>query len=453
MKRGHFDAGFGISGDMALGALLHAGARLERVNAALTAVGVPGLRVETETVQRCAITCLRAHVRYDGSEPAYPPGTELLTTSSGEGTAQPHGHPRDPAPRATATAPEAVAPHHEHHRPHHHSHRPYAEIRRLLAAAALAPAVRDRAQAVFARLAEAEGRIHGVPAAEVHLHEVGGEDAIGDVVGVAAALEDLDVGALSVGPLPSGGGLVSAAHGLLPVPAPAVVALLVGFHFQPGPVAAELVTPTGAAILAALAEPAPFWPAWRLGGAGWGAGARDFQLHPNACRFVWGDADTATGLRSERLVEIETHIDDQSPEGIGYLFERLVGVGAMDVAVAPLMMKKQRPGIRLWALVRPEAVAVVRDTLLAESTALGLRLREVERWSLPRSWHAVDTPYGRVRIKAAWRDGALVNAAPEYEDCRAAALASGVPLKRVFAVALAAWEACALTVPPPAPAD
>ncbi len=413
MKRGHFDAGFGISGDMALGALLHAGARLEAVNATLSVLGIPGLRVEAEPVRRCAVACLRAQVRY---------------------TVHTHDEP------AAAHAGTPVQ----------HAHRPYAEIRRLLAAAPLASGVRERSQAVFARLAEAEGRIHGVPAAAVHLHEVGGEDAIGDVVGVAAALEDIGVGSLSVGPLPSGGGSVATAHGLLPVPAPAVVELLAGFHFHPGPVATELVTPTGAALVAALAEPVAFWPAWRLGGAGWGAGAREFPGHPNACRFVWGETGPTAGLAHERLVEIETHIDDQSPEGIGYLFERLTAAGALDVALSPLLMKKQRPGTRLWALARPGDAGPVRDALLAESTALGVRLREVERWSLPRSWHVVQTPYGAVRIKAAWRDGVVVNAAPEYEDCRAAALARGVPLKRVFAAALAAWD---VTEPPPSPGE
>ncbi len=421
---------------MALGALLHAGARLEAVNAALSALGIPGLRVETEAVRRGAIACLRAHVRYDGQPVPKAVAASAETPPPGPAPAHGHSHESDPP---------------DSHRHRHHPHRPYGEIRRLLAATPLAPGVVERAAAVFARLAEAEGRVHGVAPEAVHLHEVGGEDALGDVVGVAAALEDFGIAALSVGPLPSGGGAVEAAHGLLPVPAPAVVALLTGFSFHPGPVAAELVTPTGAAILAALAQPALFWPAWRLGGAGFGAGARDFPGHPNACRFVWGDDGAAAGLRRERLVEIETHIDDQTPEGIGHVFERLTAAGALDVAVAPLLMKKQRPGARLWALVRPEAVAAVRDTLFAESTALGVRLAEVERWSLPRGLYAVETCYGTVRVKAAWRGGEWVNAAPEYEDCKAAALASGVPLKRVFAAAVAAWEARAVSAPPPEP--
>jgi hypothetical protein len=270
---------------------------------------------------------------------------------------------------------------------------------------------------------------------DVVLHEVGGEDAIGDIVGVAAALDALAIERLTATPLPAGGGTVEAAHGILPVPAPAVALLLRGWPLTPGPVAAELVTPTGAAILAALATPSDRWPAMRLEGTGWGAGRKSFPHHPNACRFAWG---TLAGAATEPLYELETHIDDQTPEQLAYCCEQVLAAGALDVATAPLLMKKGRPGMRLWALARPEAVPAVRDRLFAESTALGVRVRAVERWSLERSTETVTTPYGPIAIKVATVDGEVRNVAPEYEDCARAARAQGVPLKDVMAAAAAA---------------
>jgi len=427
LRLGHWDAQFGLSGDMALGSLLDAGARLEAVNAALAVLGVPGLRAETRRVQRCSLACAAVRIRWEGD------GAGQEHPAAGH--AHPHAHPEHAHPH-TEHAPAAVE---QVHVPH--TQRAYGDIRALLQRAALDAEVRERALAVFARLAEAEGRVHGRPAEEVHFHEVGGQDAIGDVVGTAAALVDLGIAELTVSPLPAGGGTVSSAHGLLPVPAPAVAVLLAGFELRPGPVAAELVTPTGAALAAALARPAAAWPALRLAGSGWGAGSRDFPDHPNACRFVWGEDRAGPGLLQESLVEIETNIDDQSPEAVAYLYERLFAAGALDVTTSPLGMKKQRAGIRLWALARPDQAEALTRLVFLESAAIGLRVREVRRLSLPRAVETVSTPYGPVRIKVARLDGHPVNAAPEFEDCRAAAAERGVPLKAVLAAALAAWEA------------
>lgn len=484
---GHFDAGFGISGDMALGALLDAGAGIEAVNAALAAVGVPGLRAEPGRALRCGLDCAHVRIRWDGddSDAASPPptgqGPHHAAPEPGTGAAGGRAA-AERAPQGGAAAPDHHAHDHDlggghghdhggghghdHPNPHGgpgaqggehrhgpgHVHRGFREIRAQLQAAPLPAGVRDRALAIFARLAEAEGRIHGRSPDDVHFHEVGGQDALGDVVGVAAALEDLAVGMLTVSALPAGGGTIQAAHGRLPVPAPAVALLLRDFDWIPGPVAAELVTPTGAAIVAALAEPAGGWPALRLRGSGWGAGSRDFPGHPNACRFVWGEAPAGgtgrgapvpAGPTVDTLVELETNLDDQTPEQVGYLYERLFAAGALDVVTSPLWMKKQRPGVRLWALVRPADLDAAARCLFAESSALGLRVRDVRRWSLPRTVVRVRTAYGEVQVKVAHLDGAVANAAPEYEDCRAAAVASGVPLKTVMAAALAAWGAAA----------
>ena len=491
MRLGHWDAVFGISGDMALASALDAGASLDAVNAALGAVGVPGLRVELSRTERGGIACARAEVRWEGDgearTPAGPgrpgaqgatfprgPASELYPPHASDrdrdpGPAHAHAHPhagagdcdqddgrthaRGDAYPADSHAAGAHAHGQEGHPlpggSGHHVHRTFADVRRLLSP--LPAPVRERALAVFARLAEAEGTVHGRPADTVHFHEVGGEDAIGDVVGTCAALVDLGVDALTVSPLPAGGGTVRAAHGELPVPAPAVAVLLRGYDVVPGPVAAELVTPTGAALVTALACPAAGWPAMRVANCGWGAGTRDFPDHPNACRLVWGEGVASPpasrgGWPRERLIEMETHIDDQSPEGVGHLFERLLGLGALDVAVSALGMKKQRPGIRLWALLRPELAEAAARCLFTESTALGLRVREVERWSLPRRVVRVTTPYGEVGVKLGCLDGEVVNAAPEYEDCRRLATEAGVPLKAVMAAAVRAapWPAAPL---------
>ena len=470
---GHLDAAFGLSGDMVLGALLDAGARLKAVNAALAATGVPGLHAELGRATRCSLDCARVRMRWAADGAGALAGQELpdaagayaqgAGAADGGGPTAVHGH-------------EHGQQHDDDGHPHHpfgegghgHQHRPFGEIRGLLARADLAGGVRERALAVFGRLAAAEARVHGFqPGGDlvagdasldaVVLHEVGAEDAIGDIVGIAAALEDLGIERLTVSALPAGGGTVRAAHGLLPVPAPAVALLLQGFDCHAGPVAAELVTPTGAAVVAALARPSPAWPAMRLVASGWGAGARDFTGHPNACRFVWGHAATpgeghapaglhsagrcADGLQVERLCEIETHLDDQSPEQVGHLYELLFSLGALDVATGPLWMKKQRPGHRLWVLVRPCDLDAATRCLFRESTAIGLRVREVTRLSLPRESATVATAFGDLRVKVARRDGVIVNAAPEFEDCRAAARVHGVPLKAVMAAVVAAWEA------------
>lgn len=481
---GHLDAAFGLSGDMVLGALLDAGARLEAVNAALAATGVPGLHAEVRRATRCGLDCARVilHCAADGAGapadqgPADAARVDTHEAADSGGPAAVHG--QEHARRHEQGHPHDDGGHGHQHpagqgAPAHH-HRPFGEIRGLLERADLAVGVRARALAVFGRLAAAEARVHGFqpgggfrPGVDpalgdasldaVLLHEVGAEDAIGDIVGIAAALEDLGIERLTVSALPAGGGTVRAAHGLLPVPAPAVALLLQGFDCHPGPVAAELVTPTGAAVVAALARPSPAWPAMRLVASGWGAGARDFTGHPNACRLVWGHEATpgeglvpgdphpdglcSDGLQVERLYEIETHLDDQSPEQVGHLYELLFSLGALDVATGPLWMKKQRPGHRLWVLVRPCDLDAATRCLFRESTAIGLRVREVTRLSLPRESATVATAFGDLRVKVARRGGVVVNAAPEFDDCREAARVHGVPLKAVMAAVVAAWAA------------
>lgn len=392
---GHWDAQFGISGDMALGSLLDAGAHLDAVNQSLASLGIPGLHATIHSTTRAAIQCTAVQIEWQHTQ----------TT---------------------------------------HHHRSYGEIERILSSSHLAAPIRERAMHVFTLLARAEGTIHGCPPEDVHFHELGGEDTIADIVGSCAALEDLGITRLTVSSLPAGGGVIAAAHGQMPVPAPAVAILLRGRRVHPGPVAAELVTPTGAALVAALADPSGSgaWPEMVVGGSGWGAGTQNYPNHPNATRFVWGiPAPTTAGVLHEELVEIETNIDDQSPEQIGYLFGALGAKGALDVAVTPAWMKKQRPGVQLWVLARPEDVPSITECLFRESSSIGLRRRSVERLRLPRSIVVIQTPYGPVRVKVARLGDEVVNAAPEYEDCRARAEERRVALKLVWAAALSGVSA------------
>ena len=291
---------------------------------------------------------------------------------------------------------------------------------------------------MFAALAAAEGRVHGVPADAVHFHEVGGLDAIADVCGIALALEELEIDELVCSSLPVAGGLVDAAHGRLPLPAPATVELLRGarLHGVDGDV--ELVTPTGAAVVAALASGFGPLPAIALDAVGYGAGARDTAARPNVVRVLIGRRVAAAAGGRDEAVLIETNLDDLSPELVPDAAERCFAAGALDVWVVPVQMKKGRPGIVFSALARPADEEAVVRAILRETSALGVRVSGAHRWELERSWQTVDVDGEPVRIKLGTLDGRRVNAAPEHDDCLALARRTGRPLKDVYAAALAA---------------
>jgi hypothetical protein len=384
MKIAYFDLISGASGDMILGALVDAGLPFAEIRDALDLLGLPEFELSASRVMRGAFAAAKIDVR-------------------------------------TADTVHA---------------RGLAEIGQILAASRLPEPIRARALAIFRRMAEAEAGIHGVPVETVHFHELGAVDTIVDVTGALLALERLGVQRVIASPVPLGRGLARSAHGAMPLPAPATVALLRGARVVGVDHALETVTPTAAALLAELVEDFGPIPPMRLTAVGYGAGTRTTP-EPNVLRVLLGDADSGSAA-AETLVMLETNIDDMSPELHGYVVERLLAAGALDAYLTPVLMKKGRPGVIVSALCRVEDAAGLRGLLFAETTTLGIRASEIQRHCLPREVKTVDTPFGAIRVKIA-RWGEQEKAAPEYEDCRRAAMTHGAPLQQVYQAALHAY--------------
>ena len=395
MRIAYLDAFSGVSGDMTVGALLDLGVPLAIVRDAIDTLALRGVEVWTERVERSGIAATKFHVRVHGEHPD-PPG----------------GH---------------------HHA--HHGHRAYRDIRSLLETSRLDARVRERALAIFARLAGAEGEAHGVAADDVTFHEVGALDAIVDVVGAAAGFTTLGVDRIHCSALPMGAGLVRAAHGPLPVPGPAVAALMRGraVRFDDG--ASELVTPTGAAIVAALAAPDSV-PELRVERIGYGAGDRVLADRPNLLRIVLGEPVQAAA--GDEVVVMEATVDDTLPELWEHVLERLLEAGAKDVFLTPAVMKKSRPGVTLSVIAAPEDRDRMAGIVFTETSTIGLRWMPWRRLVLPRETRAVETEYGTVAVKVAVAPDGSANLAPEFEDCRRIARARGVAVKLVYQAALAA---------------
>lgn len=306
-----------------------------------------------------------------------------------------------------------------------------AEIETLIGKSRLAGHIQERAIGMFRRLAEVEAGIHGLPVEKVHLHEVGGVDTIVDVVGVLLGLEALGVEQVYGSPLPLGRGFVSGAHGQIPLPAPATVALLKGIPIRGSEIDMELVTPTGALILSTVCMSFGPIPAMTLTTLGYGAGGRDLPI-PNLLRLLVGEG----GAGIESLVLLETNLDDNSAEINGYVMEKLFASGALDVFFTPIQMKKNRPATLLSVLCRPADLEPLETILFRETSTLGVRRQPVERRCLPRESETVQTPFGPVRVKVALLPDGTTKRAPEYEDCKRAAESNGVPLHVVYEAAL-----------------
>jgi len=315
------------------------------------------------------------------------------------------------------------------------------EIRQLLEGSALTEAVRTQALKMFERLAEVEGKLHGKPATEIHFHEVGAVDAILDIVGACVGLELLEIDELSCSPLNVGGGQVETAHGTLPVPAPATAELLKGAPIYSSGVEGELVTPTGAVIVATLASSFGPMPPIKVARIGYGAGSRDYSGHPNIARLFVGeraevsDSEPRVTNPANVVTVIEANVDDMSPQLYGYLVERALDAGALDITCSSIQMKKNRPGLEISVLCVPERAEGLAQLLFEETTTIGLRIHEAGRLVLDREVVKVETPYGTVRVKIAKRAGKVINVSPEYEDCQRLAAEKSVPLKQVILAA------------------
>lgn len=328
--------------------------------------------------------------------------------------------------------------------PGQHPARQLAEIEKLIGQSALSETVKERALKIFRHLAEVEGKLHNLPAEQVHFHEVGALDAILDIVGASVGLELLGVTELVCSALNVGGGRVEAAHGSLPVPAPATAELLIGVPVYSFGVEGELVTPTGAAIVRTLASSFGPLPPMKVERIGYGAGEKDFQGHSNVARLFLGERERAAqarpGAAGDEIVSvIEANLDDMSPQLYGHLVEQALAAGALDVTCSPLQMKKNRPGFLVTILAEPDQSDKLARLLFEQTTTLGLRIYEARRKVLERETVTVETSYGPVGVKLARLEGKIVNAAPEYEDCQRVALAKGVPLKQVILAAQIAY--------------
>lgn len=381
---GWLDCSAGASGDMLLGAIVDAGAPLGTLQSAVDAVGVDPVRLRSEPVQRGGLGALQVHV-----EP-----TEPTTT------------------------------------------RTWSHVRSLLEAAPLEEPVRTTALAVFGRLAAAEGAVHRVPPEEVHFHEVGALDAIADVVGVAAGVHALGLSTLSASPVAVGSGTTRGAHGPLPVPAPAVLALLAGAPVLAGPVPHESTTPTGAALLATLVQSWGPLPPMLLHGVGTGAGGRDPLEAANVLRLVLGEPTVEPASGSALVVE--ANVDDLDPRLWPGVLSGLLAAGAHDAWLTPVLMKKGRPAHVLSVLCPPAAAERVRRHVLTQTSTIGVREHPVSRTVLDRREDVVDVLGHQVRVKRALLDGRVVNSSPEWEDIAACAGALGLPAKVVLAQAVAA---------------
>jgi uncharacterized protein (TIGR00299 family) protein len=439
-KIAYFDCFSGASGDMVLGALLDLGLPLAELRQALGSLDIEYGGVSAERVLRAGVSATR--FRAEADERLAPAGQQ--TNSQGahhEHHSHPHGNASHDDHAHTHADGHGHAP---HHHPHDHAghggtheHHSLKDIARSIERSALSAAGKERAVALFAKLGEAEAAIHQIPLERIHLHEVGALDSIVDIVGAVFGMEWLGADQVVVSPLNVGSGTVQCAHGEYPVPAPATARLLAGVPIYAGTVAKELVTPTGALLMTSYAHHFGSLPPMRVERIGYGAGSRDFARHPNVLRVLVGESASAD--EPERVVVIECEIDDMNPQLFGPLMDRLYGEGALDVLYAPVQMKKNRPGT-LVTVVSPvnrrEALATV---LFTESTTIGVRYQEVLRECLAREMRSVDTPLGPVRFKVATRDGRILNAAPEFEDCAKLAHDRGMAIKDVQAAAMKAW--------------
>jgi pyridinium-3,5-bisthiocarboxylic acid mononucleotide nickel chelatase len=389
MKLVYFDCFSGISGDMTLGALLDAGCSLETLRSGLHGLQVPGWTIGAEKVWK------------NGMSATY----------------------------ATVTTVDQTG------------HRSLSTILEILDKSTLSAPVKNNAAAIFRKLGEAEASVHDVAVEKIHFHEVGAVDAIVDIVGACIGFESLGIQKFACSPLNVGGGTAKMAHGILPVPAPATAKLLQGKPTYSNGVQRELVTPTGAAIVATLCDTFGPQPAMSVSAIGYGAGSADLEGQPNVVRIMVGEAavKVVPGF-DEEISVIEANLDDMNPQIYGYFQEKALAAGALDVYTTPIQMKKNRPGTLLTLLCKPQDTNALMSLIFAETTTFGARTYTAQRRTLPRESVSVHTQFGDVRIKLSRFNGHIQHVAPEFEDCRKLAVEKNVPLQRVIADALRAYE-------------
>ncbi|MDE1175340.1 MAG: nickel pincer cofactor biosynthesis protein LarC [Edaphobacter sp.] len=437
MRIAYLDCFAGISGDMFLGALIDAGVEPKILHDAVAALNL-GASLKIERVDRSGISCTKIHVLENGelAETAQHHSHDNFQDQRSQEDAGHQHHPK------TQHLHKAGHPHtdqdHGHEYTHHdHAHgRSLSVIRSLIQSTTLANPVKDTAIRVFESLGASEAKIHNVDIEKIHFHEVGAVDAIVDIVAASAGIHALKIERWYCSPLNVGGGMVDCAHGRFPVPAPATADLLRGMPTYSAHVQQELVTPTGAAIIRALEPTFGVQPAMQVNQIGYGAGGRNPKDFPNVLRLSIGESsETVQGS----VAVLETAIDDLSPQILAYVSERALALGALDVMSSAVQMKKGRLGTLITILAEDSKVTLLEDLLLRETSTLGIRIHHERRSCLERRHVAVATPYGEIRIKIGSRGDEVFNAAPEFEDCRAAATKHSVAVKQVQQAAIAAY--------------
>lgn len=387
MKTLYFDCFAGASGDMILGAMVGAGVDPQQLKDQIALLGVHGYEIYFETVDRSGISATHARVKTQ----------------------------------------------------HEHAHRHLSDILKIIYDSRLSDSIKHRAAEIFSRLGEAESKVHDVPIEKIHFHEVGALDSIIDVVGAAICFELLGIETFVASPLHVGSGTVEMDHGRFPVPPPAVAELLKGVPFYSTDVTGELLTPTGAAIIKTVCHAYGPLPGMKLTSTGYGAGTRDYEKFPNVLRVMIGETESDATV-AQRLLVLETNIDDMSPQLFGHVMERAFELGALDCYFTSVQMKKSRPGILLTLLCRPDERETFMQLLFTETTTLGIRSYEVDRQALERETVSVETQYGPVNVKVARLGDSIVNVMPEYEDCRRVARKANVPLRVVQEAARDAFK-------------
>jgi len=379
MKIAYLDCFSGISGDMFLGALVDAGLPLDRLRERLKSLALHGYRVEASREARHGISGTRFSVVVED---------------------------------------------------HEHSHRDLKAIRTIIQGGDFSENVKKKCIRIFESLAQVEGEIHNQPAEEVQFHEVGAVDSIIDIVGTVYGLEDLHIERVFASPLPLGSGFTQCAHGRIPIPAPATLALLKGVPLLDAATENEMVTPTGAALIKGLADSFGPMPPMSLESIGYGVGSRDLPDRPNLLRILVGEDRPAD--MADTVVVLETNVDDSSPEWLGFLMERLFDAGALDVVFFPVQMKKNRPGVQIQVMAPPHQKDRLMGIMMEESATLGIRFRYSQRRVLSRASEEVDSPWGRIRVKTVMQREGVRLLMPEYEVCREIALKHHIPLREVY---------------------
>jgi pyridinium-3,5-bisthiocarboxylic acid mononucleotide nickel chelatase len=389
MKLAFFDCFSGISGDMVLGALVDAGVPVEQLRAELAALAVSGWTLTAEKVWKNGMAATHIKVQTEDT----------------------------------------------------HTHRSLSTILDIIGKSPLAPAVQQRASAIFRNLGVAEAAVHDVPLEKIHFHEVGAIDAIVDIVGACIGFAALGIESFACSLLNVGGGTAKMAHGVLPVPAPATARLLLGKPTYSSGVQRELVTPTGAAIVATVCSAFGSQPPMTVSAIGYGAATADLEGQPNVLRLMVGEAAQKIALGAEETIRVlEANLDDMNPQIFGYFLDKALAAGALDVFAASVQMKKSRPGMLVTVLCKPTDEQKFQEMLFAETTTLGVRSHTAERRILPRAWETVATRFGNVRVKVARLDGIVRQASPEFDDCRKLAEEQNVPLQQVMDEAMRKWS-------------